>query len=62
MSNEHYRTSYYSKKEAKAIVKRNEDRMTTRGRNIYKARTGVSDYKDAKLLGLTIEDYRKLVV
>ena len=62
MSNDHYRTTYYSKKEAAAIVKRNQSRMTDRGRNIYKARTGVSDYKDAKLLGLTIENYRKLMV
>jgi len=62
MKNQHYRITYYSKEEAEAIVRRNEEMMTSKGRQTYKARTGISDRQEAKKLGLTIEDYLKLVV
>jgi len=58
MSNEHYRKTYYSKTEAKAIVKKNEAMMTKRSGEVYKARCGVADYADAKALGITIDEYR----
>ena len=61
MSNNHYRITYYSKEEAEAIVKRNKDMMTDKGRDIYKARTGISDRQAAKELGLTIEEYFKML-
>jgi len=61
VSNEHYRRTYYSETEAKAIVKRNEQRMTVDGLKISKARTGITDHQDAKTLGMTIEEYLTMV-
>ena len=62
MSNEHYRSVCYSKSEAADIVKKNADMMEKRAIEISKARTGAADMRDAKELGLTIEEYLKLVV
>ena len=61
-SQHHYRTTYYSKSEAAAIVRRNEQRMTDEARMICKARRAANDMREAIQLGLTIEDYLKLVV
>ena len=36
--------------------------MEKRSKQISKARTGAADMRDAKELGLTIEEYLKLVV
>jgi len=61
-SQHHYRTTYYSKSEAAAIVRRNEQRMTDEARRICKARRAANDMREAIQLGLTIENYLKLVV
>ena len=62
MSNEHYRSVCYSKLEAADIVRKNASMMEKRSKQISKARTGAADMRDAKELGLTIEEYLKLVV
>jgi len=61
MSNEHYRITYYSETEAKAILKKNEDMMDVRGRAIRKARTGIDDMKIAKELGMTLIEYMEMI-
>ena len=62
MSNEHYRSVCYSKSEAADIVKKNADMMEKRAIEISKARTGAADMRDAKDLGITLEEYRRLVL
>ena len=61
MSNEHYRQTYYSETEARAIVKRNDDRITAKGRRIRKAKQGIDDRLEAKELGLTMPEYFKML-
>jgi len=61
MSNEHYRSTYYSKEEAEEIVKKNQDRMDARAKQITSARTGVDDIKTAKSLGMTLEEYLEMI-
>jgi len=61
MSNEHYRQTYYSETEARAIVKRNDDRITAKGRRVRKAKQGASDMKEAKELGITLAEYLKIM-
>jgi len=61
MSNEHYRQTYYSETEARAIVKRNDDRITAKSRRVRKAKQGASDMKEAKELGITLAEYLKIM-
>lgn len=56
-----WRLYYYSKTEAKAIIEKNARRMNDQAIGRCKARTGISDYREAKELGLTIDEYLNLV-
>ena len=63
MSNEHYRRGKcYSKEEAAAIVKRNNERMTQEAREACIARNKAEDCREAKELGLSLTEYYKLVL
>ena len=59
--NDHYRKTYYSETEAAAIVKKNEDMMTEKGREVSRARRGLSDVMEARKLGISVEEYRELM-
>jgi len=61
MSNEHYRSTYYSKEEAEEVVKKNEDMMNARGRQITAARRGVDTIKEANQMGMTVAEYLELI-
>jgi|TARA_R110000787_G_scaffold67018_1_gene150245 hypothetical protein len=61
MTNEHYRRTLYSASEAQQVLLRNEEMMDARGRKITEARTGVDDIKTANELGMTLDDYMKMI-
>ena len=61
MTNEHYRRTLYSASEAHQVLLRNEEMMDARGRKITEARTGVDDIKTANELGMTLDDYMKMI-
>ncbi|HAR76082.1 MAG TPA: hypothetical protein DCR60_07705 [Psychrobacter sp.] len=61
MTNEHYRRTLYSASEAQQVLLRNEEMMDSRGRKITEARTGVNDIKTANELGMTLDDYMKMI-
>jgi|TARA_R110000824_G_C14851724_1_gene640192 hypothetical protein len=61
MTNEHYRRTLYSASEAQQVLLRNEEMMDSRGRKITEARTGVDDIKTANELGMTLDDYMKMI-
>jgi len=61
MTNEHYRRTLYSPEEAIEAIRRNEEMMDVRGRQITAARIGVDDIRTAKELGMTMEEYRAMI-
>lgn len=61
MSNEHYRSTYYSKEEAEEIVKKNQDRMDARAKQITAARRGADAIKEANQMGMTVAEYLELI-
>jgi len=61
MSNEHYRSTYYSKEEAEEIVKKNQDRMDARAKQITAARRGADTIKEANQMGMTVAEYLELI-
>lgn len=61
MTNEHYRRTLYSASEAQQVLLRNEEMMDARGKKITEARTGVNDIKTANELGMTLDDYMKMI-
>jgi len=61
MTNEHYRRTLYSPSEALEAIRRNEEMMDARGRQITAARNGVDDIKKAKSLGMTLEEYMNMI-
>ena len=61
MTNEHYRRTLYSPEEAIEAIRRNEEMMDVRGRQITAARTGVDDIRTANELGMTMEEYRAMI-
>tara|TARA_R110000782_G_scaffold163023_1_gene254807 strand:- start:635 stop:823 length:189 start_codon:yes stop_codon:yes gene_type:complete len=61
MTNEHYRRTLYSASEAQQVLLRNEEMMDARGRKITEARTGIDDIKTANELGMTLDDYMKMI-
>jgi len=61
MTNEHYRRTIYSAEEAKAVLRKNSEMMYAMSKKIAAARTGVADHADAKMLDMTVEEYRNIV-
>jgi len=61
MTNEHYRRTLYSPEEAKEVLRKNEEMMDAKGRQITAARTGVDDIKKAKSLGMTLTAYMTMI-
>ena len=62
MSNEHYRKGVYSEKEAALIVLKNQQRITEEHKKKCADRKRVDDMREAIELGITIEEYTKLVL
>jgi len=56
-----YRQHYVSETDARTIARRVKARETEKGRSILKARAGIDDHLGAKELGMTVEEYRKLI-
>jgi hypothetical protein len=50
-----------SETDARTIARRVKARETEKGRSILKARAGIDDHLGAKELGMTVEEYRKLI-
>jgi len=61
VSNDHYRRTYYSETEAKKILAKNEKMMDASYAVKCKARNGIDDHKEAKALGMTIEEFRSMI-
>jgi hypothetical protein len=59
--NTHYRTIYYSAEEAKVIVLKNKEMMDAKSRENTAARNGIEDIKEAKELGMTIDEYMTMI-
>ena len=62
MSEEEYKLLCYSKEEAAAIVSEEARLELERAKVANKVRTGTSDMKAAIELGITLEEYRRLVL
>ena len=62
MSEEEYQSMCYSRAEAAAIVRENARLELERSKVINKARCAASDMKDARELGMTLEEYRAMVL
>ena len=62
MSEEEYKSLCYSKEEAAAIVEEEARMELERAKVANKVRTGTSDMKAAIELGITIEEYGRLVL
>tara|TARA_R110000822_G_scaffold81012_1_gene192700 strand:+ start:17 stop:238 length:222 start_codon:yes stop_codon:yes gene_type:complete len=62
MSEEEYKLLCYSKAEAAAIVEEEARLELERAKVANKVRTGTSDMKAAIELGITLEEYRRLVL
>ena len=62
MSEEEYKLLCYSKAEAAVIVREEARLELERAKVANKVRTGTSDMKEAIELGITLEEYRRLVL
>lgn len=56
-----WRLYYYSKSEAKAIIEKNARRMNDLAIKKSTARTGISDHREAKALGMTMDQYLTMI-
>jgi len=59
--NAHYCSVYYSAEAARAIVRKNKEMMDTKSREKTAARKVIEDIKEAKELGMTIEEYMTMI-
>ena len=62
MSEEEYQSMCYSRAEAAAIVRENARLELERAKAVNEARTGASDIRDAIELGMTLEEYKAMVL
>ena len=62
MSEEEYKLLCYSKAEVAAIVEEEARLELEQAKVANKVRTGTSDMKEAIELGITLEEYRRLVL
>ena len=62
MSEEEYQSMCYSKEEAAAIVRETARLEVKRAKGINEARTGTADMKEAIELGMTLEEYKAMVL
>lgn len=59
--NTYYRTMCYSAETARAVVRKNKEMMDARGREKTAVRNSIEDIKEAKELGMTIEEYMTMI-
>ena len=62
MSEEEYQSVCYSKEEAASISRETKKLLIERSKVVSNARFNASDAKDARELGMTLEEYRAMVL